>query len=154
MGKDETINTTKVEASRDEVNNIRAKRKKAEEGFSTARKIITAVGAIATVALAICPFDGPVGEIVSAIATGGLLVVTEAVEAIVLSTMKVADKEEPAMKNDEIDDIAAKGKGAVGFLKELADLFKKLPKKDKKQYSSYSYQAPVDDEPIKEGHSK
>lgn len=52
---------------------------KVDKTVATVNKTVTVVGTTATLICALCPLDGPVGEIVSGLATGGVLVAVKAV---------------------------------------------------------------------------
>ena len=65
--KSDALNT-QVVVPREKLDNY----KKVKKGFQVAKKAVDIVGGIATVALVLCPMDGPFGEIATLISTGVL----------------------------------------------------------------------------------
>ena len=86
----ENINTT-ISVPRKKLENY----KKVKKGFSNTKKVISIVGGIATVVLLFCPLDGPVGEIASLLATGGLYLGVDAIEKIYDNVMNTVINDLP-----------------------------------------------------------
>lgn len=117
----ENINTT-ISVPRKKLENY----KKVKKGFSNTKKVISIVGGIATVVLLFCPLDGPVGEIASLLATGGLYLGVDAAEKIYDNVMDIPNKDTKI--EDNINNIATNTKIAKDELvkfKNIVNNYKK-----------------------------
>ncbi len=117
----ENINTT-ISVPRKKLENY----KKVKKGFSNTKKVISIVGGIATVVLLFCPLDGPVGEIASLLATGGLYLGVDAIEKIYDNVMDIPNKDTKI--EDNINNIATNTKIAKDELvkfKNIVNNYKK-----------------------------
>ena len=117
----ENINTT-ISVPRKKLENY----KKVKKGFSNTKKVISIVGGIATVVLLFYPLDGPVGEIASLLATGGLYLGVDAIEKIYDNVMDIPNKDTKI--EDNINNIATNTKIAKDELvkfKNIVNNYKK-----------------------------
>lgn len=117
----ENINTT-ISVPRKKLENY----KKVKKGFSNTKKVISIVGGIATVVLLFCPLDGPIGEIASLLATGGLYLGVDAIEKIYDNVMDIPNKDTKI--EDNINNIATNTKIAKDELvkfKNIVNNYKK-----------------------------
>lgn len=117
----ENINTT-ISVPRKKLENY----KKVKKGFSNTKKVVSIVGGIATVVLLFCPLDGPIGEIASLLATGGLYLGVDAIEKIYDNVMDIPNKDTKI--EDNINNIATNTKIAKDELvkfKNIVNNYKK-----------------------------
>lgn len=82
---------------------------KFDKGVEVAKNVVYVAGGVATVVLAICPVDGPVGEAIAVVATPLLAKVVEAgatlVKDVVLGTKRVVE-EKVVHENGTSDKVA------------------------------------------------
>ncbi len=117
----DNINTT-ISVPRKKLENY----KKVKKGFSNTKKVVSIVGGIATVVLLFCPLDGPIGEIASLLATGGLYLGVDAIEKIYDNVMDIPNKDTKI--EDNINNIATNTKIAKDELvkfKNIVNNYKK-----------------------------
>lgn len=97
--KSDALNT-QVVVPREKLDNY----KKVKKGFQVAKKTVDIVGGIATVALVLCPTDGPFGEVATLISTGVLHGMVSSAEQIYDKVM--ASTKEGANIMENATDIA------------------------------------------------
>lgn len=99
---------------------------KVKNGFSKTKEVILTVGGIATVALLLCPLDGPFGEAIAFVASGGLYLAVDVAEKIYNSVKDIPNKDTKV--SDNVNDIVnniEKEKKIWFDIKKIAGSFQK-----------------------------
>ena len=95
----ENYNNANLEVDREKLENY----KKIKKGFAVAKTTVDTIGTVATIALVVCPLDGPFGELISLAATGVFHGLVVGAEKIYDSVVDIPNKDTSVA--DNINDI-------------------------------------------------